>query len=119
EIRDTADGATERVASGGLFMFIGADAQTGWVPAQSTPGARGCRLTRPRVIAPDARASVLTGPEMRAAGQWGQDRDPYLLETSVPGIFACGDVRFGPVKRVASAVRGGRLALAVVHQCVP
>jgi thioredoxin reductase (NADPH) len=44
------------------------------------------------------------GSDMRATGHWRLDRDPYLLETSVPGIFACGDVRFGTVKRVASAV---------------
>ena len=101
EIRATADGATERVASGGLFMFIGADAQTGWLPPE---------------ISLDARGYVLTGPEMRAAGQWTQDRDPYLLETSVPGIFACGDVRFGPVKRVAAAVGEGSMVIAFVHQ---
>ena len=53
---------------------------------------------------------------MRAAGRWALDRDPYLLETSVPGIFACGDVRFGPVKRVAAAVGEGSMAIAFVHQ---
>jgi hypothetical protein len=47
-----------------------------------------------------------TGPDLRAAGVWLLDRDPYLLETSVPGIFACGDVRNSPVKRVAAAVKG-------------
>ena len=101
EIRGTADGAIERVACGGLFMFIGADAQTGWLPPE---------------ISLDARGYVLTGPEMRAAGQWTQDRDPYLLETSVPGIFACGDVRLGPVKRVAAAVGEGSMVIAFVHQ---
>ena len=103
EIRATADGATERVASGGLFIFIGADAQTGWLPPE---------------ISVDARGYVLTGPDMRAAGQWTQDRDPYLLETSVPGVFACGDVRFGPVKRVAAAVGEGSMVIAFVHQYV-
>jgi len=53
---------------------------------------------------------------VRAAGAWGLDRDPYLLETSVPGIFAAGDVRFGPVKRVAAAVGEGSMAIAFVHQ---
>ena len=53
---------------------------------------------------------------MRAAGRWELDRDPYLLETSVPGVFACGDVRFGPVKRVAAAVGEGSMAIAFVHQ---
>ena len=59
---------------------------------------------------------MLTGADMRAAGRWTLDRDPYLLETSVPGIFACGDVRFGPVKRVAAAVGEGSMAIAFVHQ---
>ena len=59
---------------------------------------------------------MLTGSDMRAAGRWTLERDPYLLETSVPGIFACGDVRFGPVKRVAAAVGEGSMAIAFVHQ---
>jgi thioredoxin reductase (NADPH) len=92
---------TERLESGGLFIFIGADAQTEWLPAE---------------IALDRRGFVLTGAEVRAAGRWELDRDPYLLETSVPGIFACGDVRFGPVKRVAAAVGEGSMAIAFVHQ---
>ena len=64
----------------------------------------------------DERGFVLTGSDMRAAVDWTLDRDPYLLETSVPGILACGDVRFGPVKRVASAVGEGSMAIAFVHQ---
>ena len=59
---------------------------------------------------------MLTGPDVRDAGRWSLERDPYLLETSVPGIFACGDVRFGPVKRVAAAVGEGSMAIAFVHQ---
>lgn len=50
------------------------------------------------------------------ASDWSLDRDPFLLETSVPGIFACGDVRFGPVKRVAAAVGEGSMSIAFVHQ---
>jgi thioredoxin reductase (NADPH) len=95
------DGGTERLPSGGLFIFIGADAQTEWLPPE---------------IALDRRGFVLTGPEVRAADVWGLDRDPYLLESSVPGIFACGDVRLGPVKRVAAAVGEGSMAIAFVHQ---
>jgi thioredoxin reductase (NADPH) len=101
DIRTSATAETTRLKSGGLFIFIGADAQTAWLP---------------REIALDRQGYVLTGSEMRAAGRWTLDRDPYLLETSVPGIFACGDVRFGPVKRVAAAVGEGSMAIAFVHQ---
>ena len=101
DVRDRATGETSQVESGGLFIFIGADAETGWLPPE---------------IALDRRGYVLTGPEMRSAERWALDRDPYLLETSVPGIFACGDVRFGPVKRVAAAVGEGSMAIAFVHQ---
>jgi len=101
DVRDAAAGETARVESGGLFIFIGADAETGWLPPE---------------IALDPKGYVLTGSEVRAAGRWQLDRDPYLLETSVPGIFACGDVRFSPVKRVAAAVGEGSMAIAFVHQ---
>jgi thioredoxin reductase (NADPH) len=60
--------------------------------------------------------SLLPGHDVRAAGRWRLDRDPFLLETSVPGILACGDVRFSPVKRVAAAVGEGSMAIAFVHQ---
>ena len=56
------------------------------------------------------------GDTSQLPGRWELDRDPYLLETSVPGIFACGDVRLGPVKRVAAAVGEGSMAIAFVHQ---
>jgi thioredoxin reductase (NADPH) len=101
DVRDRATGETARLESGGLFIFIGADAQTAWLPP---------------AIALDHQGYVLTGSEMRATGRWTLDRDPYLLETSVPGIFACGDVRFAPVKRVAAAVGEGSMAIAFVHQ---
>ena len=101
DVRDAATGETTRLASGGLFIFIGADAETAWLPPE---------------IALDQKGYVLTGSDVRAAGRWQLDRDPYLLETSVPGIFACGDVRFSPVKRVAAAVGEGSMAIAFVHQ---
>ena len=101
DVRDSTSAATTRLESGGLFIFIGADAQTGWLPSE---------------IALDHHGYVLTGSDMRETGRWTLDRDPYLLETSVPGIFACGDVRFGPVKRVAAAVGEGSMAIAFVHQ---
>ena len=101
DIRDSASSEITRVESGGMFIFIGADAKTSWLPIQ---------------IALDKRGFVLTGPDMQATGNWTLDRDPYLLETSVPGIFACGDVRYGPVKRVAAAVGEGSMSIAFVHQ---
>ncbi len=101
DVVDNASGETTRLESGGLFIFIGADAETGWLPPE---------------IALDPKGYVLTGPDVRAAGRWQLDRDPYLLETSVPGIFACGDVRYSPVKRVAAAVGEGSMTIAFVHQ---
>ena len=101
EIRNSRTGEAQRVESGGLYIFIGADAETEWLPEE---------------IALDGRGYVLTGGDVQAAGRWEHERDPYLLETSVPGIFACGDVRFGPVKRVAAAVGEGSMAIAFVHQ---
>jgi thioredoxin reductase (NADPH) len=101
DVRNIETAQTSRLESGGLYIFIGADAQTEWLPPE---------------IARDDRGYVLTGSDMRTAERWTLDRDPYLLETSVPGIFACGDVRFGPVKRVAAAVGEGSMAIAFVHQ---
>ena len=63
-----------------------------------------------------ATATYSTGPDVAAAGRWDLDRDPYLLETSIPGIFACGDVRSSPVKRVAAAVGEGSMAVAFVRE---
>ncbi len=101
DIRDTGTEEVRRHDCGGLFIFIGADAETGWLPAD---------------IVRDARGYVLTGEDLKKAGRWSHRRDPYLLETSVPGVFACGDVRLSPVKRVASAVGEGSMAIALVRQ---
>ena len=101
DILSSETGETERVVTGGLFIMIGADAETGWLPPE---------------IALDENGYVLTGADVATAGRWEHDRDPYLLETSVPGIFACGDVRYSPVKRVAAAVGEGSMAIAFVHQ---
>jgi thioredoxin reductase (NADPH) len=84
-----------------LFILIGADAQTAWLPAE---------------IERDEHGYVLTGREARKQGHWPLQRYPYILETSVPGIFAAGDVRSGSVKRVASSVGEGSMAIAFVHQ---
>jgi thioredoxin reductase (NADPH) len=99
DIRDGAE--VRRHDCGGLFVFIGADAETDWLPAE---------------IARDKRGYLLTGDDVVKAGRWSHDRDPYLLESSVPGVFACGDVRLSPVKRVASAVGEGSMAIAFVHK---
>jgi len=100
EIVDHSSGTVEREASGGVYIFIGADAGTSWLPPE---------------IALDQRGFVLTGADVPIA-EWARERDPFLLETSVPGIFACGDVRSGPVKRVAAAVGEGSMAIAFIHQ---
>ena len=101
DIRDRSSKLARRQNCGALFVYIGADAETGWLPEE---------------ISRDARGYVLTGDDVVKSGQWPYSRDPYLLETSVPGIFACGDVRLSPVKRVASAVGEGSMAIALVYQ---
>ena len=101
DVRDISSSQVHRHDCGGLFIFIGADAETEWLPES---------------IARDNRGYVLTGDDLKKAGSWSHSRDPYLLETSVPGVFACGDVRLSPVKRVASAVGEGSMAIAFVHQ---
>jgi thioredoxin reductase (NADPH) len=101
DVRNSANGSVRSRDCGGLFVFIGADAETDWLPD---------------AIARDARGYVLTGDDVVKAGRWAQDRDPYLLESSIPGVFACGDVRWSPVKRVASAVGEGSMAIAFVHK---
>jgi thioredoxin reductase (NADPH) len=101
DIQNKASNTVSRHECGGLFIFIGADAETAWLPPE---------------IARDKRGYVLTGDDVVKAKQWSAARDPYLLETSVPGVFACGDVRLSPVKRVASAVGEGSMAIAFVHQ---
>ena len=103
DVRSSETGETSRLESGGLFLFIGADAETGWLPAE---------------IALDEHGYVLTGPDLQGSAEWELERDPYLLETSVPGIFACGDVRSGPVKRVASAVGEGSMTIAFAQRYV-
>jgi thioredoxin reductase (NADPH) len=94
----------ERVRSGYVFVFIGAAPGTEWLDG---------------VVARDEKGFVLTGPDLMVDGRrppgWGPDRDPYYLEASAPGIFAAGDVRSGSVKRVASAVGEGAMAIQLIH----
>ncbi|HWT33034.1 MAG TPA: FAD-dependent oxidoreductase [Microbacterium sp.] len=84
-----------------LFVMIGADAATDWLPPE---------------IARDDHRFVMTGQDAAASPQWTEDRRPFALETSAPGIFAIGDVRSGSVKRVAAGVGEGGMAVAFVHQ---
>ena len=86
-----------------LFIFIGAEPKTAWLPAG---------------VLRDKRGFVLSGPELKAKSpqSWKLDREPYLLETSMPGVFVAGDVRFNSVKRCASAVGEGSIAIQFVHQ---
>jgi len=101
EIADRRQQSVTRHECGGLFVFIGADADTGWLPEQ---------------VARDKNGYVLTGDDVLKAGRWSHTRDPFLLESSLPGVFACGDVRLSPIKRVAAAVGEGSMAIAFVHQ---
>jgi len=101
DIADSSAQTVTRHACGGLFVFIGADADTGWLPPQ---------------VARDKNGYLLTGDEVFKSGRWSHSRDPFLLESSLPGVFACGDVRLSPIKRVAAAVGEGSMAIAFVHQ---
>ena len=95
----------ERVAASSMFIFIGALPRTDCLAG---------------LIERDERGFILTGPDLIRDGQrprgWGLERDPFLLETNVPGIFAVGDVRHGSVKRVASGVGEGSVAVQFIHQ---
>jgi thioredoxin reductase (NADPH) len=108
DIRDSRTETSRTVASDGLFIFIGADAQTAWLPDAVVRDGGGYVCTGRDVI------DLLN--ERKIAYPWPDGRDPFLLETSVPGIFAAGDVRHGSIKRVASGVGEGSMTVAFVHQ---
>jgi len=95
----------ERVPASSMFIFIGALPRTEWLAG---------------LVERDERGFLLTGPDLMRNGErpkgWVPDRDPFLLETNVPGIFAVGDVRRGSVKRVASGVGEGSVAVQFIHQ---
>jgi thioredoxin reductase (NADPH) len=99
---------TETVPASALFIFIGAQPLTEWLGDQ---------------VARDDRGFVLAGPDLKSSSAngnrpsgWPLERDPYLLETSVPGVFVAGDVRHRSIKRVASAVGEGSMAVQFIHQ---
>lgn len=101
EVIDRSTGITSRRDARVLFVLIGAEATTDWLPSQ---------------ISRDEHGFVLTGTDAMQAGQWNVDREPFALETSAPGIFAVGDIRSGSVKRVAASVGEGGIAIALVHR---
>lgn len=100
-LRDRAEGSEETVDADGLFLMIGARPHTEWLPPE---------------IDRDARGFVVTGTDLRDAHASPLDRSPFLLETSMPGVFAAGDARHGSVKRVASAVGEGSVAIQLLHR---
>jgi thioredoxin reductase (NADPH) len=104
ENRDTEALVTEPASA--VFVFIGADAETDWLPASLIRDEDGYVCTGRDVM------DLVAGRK----GSWPLDRDPFLLETSNPGVFAAGDVRHGSIKRVASGVGEGSMAIAFVHQ---
>jgi thioredoxin reductase (NADPH) len=104
-IKNSKTGDEETASARSLFIFIGAAPKTEWLDG---------------VVERDERGFILSGPDLIRDGKrpknWTEDRDPYLLETSVPGIFVAGDVRYGSVKRVASGVGEGSIAVQFIHR---
>jgi thioredoxin reductase (NADPH) len=104
-VRCDRTGEVDKTPAFSVFVFIGAEPGTDWLEG---------------VVARDGRGFILTGSDLFLNGQrpkgWLLDRDPTLLETSLPGVFAVGDVRHGSVKRVASGVGEGSIAIQFVHQ---
>jgi len=100
-LRDRQSGAEETVPADGLFVMIGAHPHTDWLPA---------------TVARDPQGFVLTGAIAEASAAWPLGRQPYPLETTMPGVLAAGDARHSSVKRVASAVGEGSVAVQILHQ---
>jgi thioredoxin reductase (NADPH) len=99
--KDTVTGEQQRLPARDLMVFIGGVPSTSWLPD---------------AVALDPGGYVLTGRDARQATERGQSDGPLLLETSLPGVFAAGDVRSGSVKRVASAAGEGAMAVRMVHE---
>ena len=104
-LEDSALRSTETVTAAALFVLIGAEPRTGWLPEE---------------VLRDDRGFILTGQDLRRysllPSAWYKEQSPMPLETSVPGVFAVGDVRHGSVKRVASAVGEGSMAVQMVYR---
>ncbi len=103
-VRDTRNGELDEMDLAAMFVFIGARPQTDWLPT---------------AVARDGKGFVLAGSELLVDDvrpRWRLDRSPYLLETSLPGVFVAGDVRSQSMKRVASAVGEGSMAVSFVHE---
>ncbi|HEY9336169.1 MAG TPA: FAD-dependent oxidoreductase [Kribbella sp.] len=100
-LADRRSGRVEEVPASWLFIFVGAIPRTDWL---------GDAVVR------DAKGFVVTGPDLIALDRWALPRPPYALETSVPGVFAAGDVRLDSMKRVASAVGEGAMSIYLVHR---
>jgi thioredoxin reductase (NADPH) len=103
DIVNNKTGQERTIETPGVFSFIGADPRTNWLPPE---------------IERDAKGFVRTGMELARSAYWTAARPPLLLETSRPCVFAAGDVRSGSVKRVASAVGEGAMAVQFVHECL-
>lgn len=99
-LRTAAESDDETVHADGLFLMIGAQPHADWLPAE---------------VARDKRGFILTGTDLHDDSDWPLRREPLRFETSIPGVFAAGDVRHGSVKRVASAVGEGSIAIQLVH----
>jgi thioredoxin reductase (NADPH) len=110
-ILDRGTNACTEVSAGWLFIFIGAEPRTDWLGKDVVRDERGYVVT-----GPDLARAVDPAGEQVARFDWPLPRAPYALETSVPGVFAAGDVRFDSMKRVASAVGEGAMAVHLVHR---
>ena len=103
--RNNQTGQTEKHEIRHIFVMTGADPNTGWLDGCVTLDSKGFIKAGPDLL-----------PENLSAAGWPLARQPYLLETSLPGVFAVGDVRGGSIKRVASAVGEGSIAISFVHE---
>jgi thioredoxin reductase (NADPH) len=107
-IASDALGTSETIPASSVFIFIGAEPRTDWLEA---------------VLARDEHGFLLTGPDLprdprrhERPNGWPLDRDPFLLESTVPGVFVAGDVRHGSIKRISSGVGEGAVAVSEIHR---